>query len=98
MSAAVIGWPGTTYYEDFKELGMAIGGKVWFQPMQGIWVDCTACGRRDAMRGGDLSAMPNATAHTVFTEHGWTIKPTRCPACVTPSMPSAPTPPPTGEQ
>jgi len=95
MSTAVAGWPGARYHADFKNMGMMVGGTPVFQSMRGIWVDCIECGRRDAMRDRDYSlrAMSTDEARRIFTEHGWTIKPTRCPACVTPSMPSTPTPP-----
>lgn len=74
-------WPGVKYYARFVNLGMQMAQQVLRQPMRGIWVECTTCGRMDAMRDTDYSLrrMTDEQATSIFVERGWSVRPTLCP-------------------
>ena len=53
-----------------------------------IWLDCIGCAQSIGLavslkggRPGALRFMTDDEARSIFAQHGWTIRPTRCPAC-----------------
>jgi hypothetical protein len=52
---------------------------------RGVWLECTACDRSDAIKGADVS-ISDADAAKVFRAGGWTgigdrMRRARCPKC-----------------
>jgi hypothetical protein len=47
-----------------------------------IFVECIDCPSRTEQQYETLDAVTDAEAEAYFRALGWTIKPTRCPACV----------------
>lgn len=63
-------------------IGIQAGGGMAFGGSNMIFADCVLCDTSIMLRfdsSHEVDAMPDDEALHIFTEQGWTIKPTRCP-------------------
>lgn len=88
IMAAMTTLPSGVRYLTDCDRPIAVGGLPggYRESVNGIWVDCTGCGRRDRIAGewGGTDRTPDITgetAHAVFIGKGWTVRPTLCPTC-----------------
>lgn len=83
--APVIALPRATRYIENDSLGIMVAGRVCNFGINGIFVDCIECGRRDRIAptsGSERDATERISddhAEAIFRSRGWTVGPTRCP-------------------
>jgi hypothetical protein len=84
---------GVRYIEN-DCLGIAMAQVTFSLPVNGIFVHCTTCGRRDRLAGDATKRMTSEKAIAIFEDRGWTVKrpggrrsqPTRCPDHISPRI------------
>jgi len=71
--------PRGTRYIPNDVLGIQVAGRPVNLGVNGVFVDCIDCGRRDRLDGDNVERVTDDEARDFFETHGWTVTPTRCP-------------------